>query len=1066
MLAYINTCQQLTSNNIDYRFFTDSVKDLSGASLVVLNLVSESNKSKTTVKALSGFSEELTQLYNAIGFNLEGTDWDGNYDKINITEKNKLILFNSFNESGYMDAVPKMTGVLKLINEFFSPGELYSMDFEYQGVFLGIMTLIIPKDKKIQNKDLIEIYMSQVSGTIKRLRAESKLQQKVLDLQLSEHKIRTYLEESPLGIFITDNDGHFIRVNKAACQMSGYTEIELLSSTTADLLAPEFLDEGKRLFETIAQQGPAQADLLLQKKDNETFWINLSAVKIDDNQVISFCQDITERKQKEERSKELHCLHSFSQMLQVQGNNLDNVLKETVKLLPPAFEYPENIGICIVYYGREFKSKGYIATPWKATTNIELNGKPIGSIDVCYFKPPQYKHESFSNEEKLMLRTISEHLSRVTARSQAIEELQKSRNQLATTLHSIGDGVIVTDVSGRVTRMNERAENLTGWTANDAIDKPLHDVFVIVNEKTGNIVSNPVYGVLKTGRNHALADNTILISRDETRCFIADSAAPIRDDEGKMYGAIMVFSDITNRKRAEASLMYQFSFEKMLANISNSFASESSEKFEHTIKYALEQIGVFFQVDRSYVFQFFENGLRMSNTHEWCADEVEPQIAKMKDIPLDAFPWWSEQILQKKHVNIPDVDILPAIALAEKLEFKSQKIRSLLSIPMIRNGIVFGFLGLDAVKERKVWTDNQIMLLTVVVELVGHAYIRNFEEMKVRYQSYHDSLTGLYNRSFLEMEMDRLDTRRQLPIGLIMADLNGLKLFNDTFGHVVGDELLRQAAIVLKSCCRKEDITARWGGDEFIIFLPQTTEEDVKAILDRINARCNETFVNGISLSLSVGHAIKNENVEDLFDILKKAEENMYKHKREESHYMKKSLLRIMLKKLEEKSSETETHYATMKKVAHLIGKQVGLSHSQLDKLYLLVSLHDIGEITVPEEILNKKEALTEDEWEVIKKHPETGFSISRATEGISHIAEEILSHHERWDGKGYPRGLVGNEIPLLARITAIADAYEVMSSGRTYKRTMTKNEIIDELRRCAGSQFDPELIEVFLLLL
>ena len=128
--------------------------------------------------------------------------------------------------------------------------------------------------------------------------------------------------------------------------------------------------------------------------------------------------------------------------------------------------------------------------------------------------------------------------------------------------------------------------------------------------------------------------------------------------------------------------------------------------------------------------------------------------------------------------------------------------------------------------------------------------------------------------------------------------------------------------------------------------------------------------------------------------------------------------------------------------------------------------MHDIGEINISAEILTKKGPLTAEEWDIIKKHPETGYRIVRATEEFSHVAEDILSHHERWDGSGYPQGLKGKEIPLLARITAIVDAYEVMTSGRPYKKAMPREEIIAELKRWTGRQFDPELADVFLTIL
>ena len=341
--------------------------------------------------------------------------------------------------------------------------------------------------------------------------------------------------------------------------------------------------------------------------------------------------------------------------------------------------------------------------------------------------------------------------------------------------------------------------------------------------------------------------------------------------------------------------------------------------------------------------------------------------------------------------------------------------------------------------------------------------VRRQAEDKIRYLSFHDSLTGLYNRAYLEQEMQRLDTKRQLPISVILADLNGLKLVNDTYGHSVGDEMLVSAAEILKKSCRKEDIIARWSGDEFVIFLPQTTLIEAQDVCKRIVNQCSVTNVKTVPLSMALGVANKKSLEKNLTDVLKEAEDNMYKNKLAESRSTKSAVLNALLKTLEEKSYETEEHAHRMKEIALKIGKRIGLPETELDRLTLLVYLHDIGKIVVPEEILIKKEKLSEKDWEQIKKHPESGYRIARSMEELAHIAEDILCHHEHWDGSGYPQGLKGKQIPLLARIAAIVDAYEVMANGRPYKGPLSHGGVIAELKRCAGTQFDPELVDICL---
>ncbi len=214
---------------------------------------------------------------------------------------------------------------------------------------------------------------------------------------------------------------------------------------------------------------------------------------------------------------------------------------------------------------------------------------------------------------------------------------------------------------------------------------------------------------------------------------------------------------------------------------------------------------------------------------------------------------------------------------------------------------------------------------------------------------------------------------------------------------------------------------------------------------------------------MALGTAVKDNMQKKLFDILNAAEDSMYKHKLAESRSTKSRVLNALLKTLEEKSFETEEHSQRMQETARKIGEKIDLSETELDRLILLVYLHDIGKITVPEEVLTKKGKLTEKDWKHIKKHPESGYRIARSMDDFTHIAEDILCHHEHWNGSGYPKGLKGTEIPLLARVLAVVDAYEVMINGRPYKEPLSKQEAAAELKRCAGTQFDPELVEIFL---
>jgi diguanylate cyclase (GGDEF)-like protein/PAS domain S-box-containing protein len=334
---------------------------------------------------------------------------------------------------------------------------------------------------------------------------------------------------------------------------------------------------------------------------------------------------------------------------------------------------------------------------------------------------------------------------------------------------------------------------------------------------------------------------------------------------------------------------------------------------------------------------------------------------------------------------------------------------------------------------------------------------------QIRYLSFHDKLTGLYNRAYFEEELKRLDTNRELPISVIMGDLNGLKLVNDAFGHQEGDKLLTQIAKILKESCRKEDVIARWGGDEFAIFLPRTGYRVAMEIIERIKLACRPGSQDLMQVSIALGAVTKEDPLQDIREILKEAEKRMYRNKLIESKCILDSIISSLQRTLFEKSYESEEHTYRLRRLALQIGRTVGLPGGQLDDLELLATLHDIGKIGVPEGVITKPGILSPEEWELIRKHPEIGYRIARSSLELAPIAEAILAHHEWWDGGGYPRGLKGEEIPLISRIIAMVDAYDVMTHAQPYKEAMSQKEALQELQKKAGSQFDPKLTAMFI---
>lgn len=376
------------------------------------------------------------------------------------------------------------------------------------------------------------------------------------------------------------------------------------------------------------------------------------------------------------------------------------------------------------------------------------------------------------------------------------------------------------------------------------------------------------------------------------------------------------------------------------------------------------------------------------------------------------------------------------------------------NIPIFRKGMDTNYISAYATP-----VPGENLIISTVIDVTE----RKRAEENLIHLSYHDHLTELYNRRFFEAELKRLDTERNLPITIVMGDVNGLKLINDSFGHEVGDQLLRETAKVIKNGCRADDIIARIGGDEFGIVLPKTDKLETEKIIMRITGEAQNAGLDNFILSVSFGYATKHTKSERMQDIIAEAENFMYKHKMYESASMRNKTVDIIMSALFEKSEREMQHSKRVSAISAAIASELRFSKDEINKIRIAGLIHDIGKIGIDEKILNKAERLTENEWREIKKHPEAGWRILASVNDFSDLAKHILSHHEKWDGTGYPKGLRGEDITVEARIISLADAFDAMTKDRPYRTGMSNEEALEEIKRNAGTQFDPWIVDVFL---
>lgn len=638
---------------------------------------------------------------------------------------------------------------------------------------------------------------------------------------------------------------------------------------------------------------------------------------------------------------------------------------------------------------------------------MNYNEQCLGFVGIALIR----EQRKFSETEVFLVEAFTAMLTCAEVRHRNEKERMELKKKYVDLVEQTSDWVWEVDAEGYFTYVNYQAERITGYTPSEMLGKTLFS-FMATDE--AERVKKIFYKAVQNKQPLKQLENESSHKDGHSICF-ETSGMPVFDKRGQVKGFRGITRDITARKAVEKEL------------------NKSEQKYREIIA-SMEE-------------GYYEAGI--NGTIIYCNDAACRLTGYQRKELIGA----NYRQLFKNHRAVYKAFIevykseKPNPGFTQEINRKDGRICfGEISISPILNieGSVTGFRG--------VFRD--------VTERV-------LSERKLAYLSMHDRLTGVYNRTYFEEELRRLRNSREYPITVIYADVNGLKVINDAFGHEKGDELLKAAAGVLRQSLRSPEVIARVGGDEFAVVLVNTDEESGQKIVSRIRERI-EIYNHEhktIPLSLSIGLATANSSETSLSDLFKTADDLMYRdkilHSKPDSIKNLESLIAAALGT----DPSVLVNSRRLAKLCRALGYKLDLAPHQLSKLTLLAKVHNLGKAGIPNHILTKQGKLNREEQNLIRLHPEKGYRIANASQGLSDVASLILKHHEWWDGNGYPLGLKGTEIPVECRILAVVDAYISMTGNNKYKAIRSNSEALAELKRCAATQFDPEVVKALLKL-
>lgn len=606
-----------------------------------------------------------------------------------------------------------------------------------------------------------------------------------------------------------------------------------------------------------------------------------------------------------------------------------------------------------------------------------------------------------------IVRDITERKNNEEALRDSEQKLQERVTYLNALIQNLNELFITYDLDGKITFVNKKVLDVSGYRAEDLLGQHVtlfvpEDCRKQVKEETGSRIRSGQGATYELPMR--VSNGSYLLTRI--------NSTPIRDEYGEIEGGMILAEDITATRKAQRELAASEKRYRAIVQDQTELICRFLPDF--SITFANDAFCRYFNLCEGEVIG---EKIPCHNLLQSARDNFLHELYKITDQdPVRNF----EQVvhLEKDQDN-----------------WLSWTLRAIFN----ERGEVIEYQGVG----RDITISKQA-------------------EKQLIYMSTHDGLTGLYNRLYFEQQMQMIQNNNYQQAGLIICDVDGLKLVNDTLGHATGDNVLCQTADIIKSCFRREDIIARIGGDEFAILLPGADNEVTLQAIERIRNRIRIYNIDAdIPISMSIGAGSKGASAVSMNDIFIEADNNMYREKLHSSNSARSAIVQTLTNALKERDYITEGHAERLQVLVIKIAQSLGMEE-RINDLRLFAQFHDIGKVGVPDAILFKTGPLTEDERRVMQRHCEIGQRIALSAPEMADISDWILKHHEWWNGQGYPLGLKERDIPLECRILAVADAYDAMISHRPYRQAMSHQEAMDELQRFAGIQFDPEIVAIF----